>query len=124
MRLIDADQMAADESEAYMNVYIRPDIKKIDKDINYVVHTKIQKLIADTPTAVPMRHGHWREHFSEDRYSCSDATPETRARHHTAHGAVQRWMMRRCRNEVGQSHNERQKPGILLQLVSQRKLVY
>lgn len=58
MRLIDADQMATDESEAYMNASLL--VKdNVDSGINYIVHKKIQKLIADTPTVDPMKHGHW-----------------------------------------------------------------
>ena len=55
MRLIDADQMAVDESEAYMSAQVQ-----ITDDLNWLVnfsaHSKIQKLIADTPTvdAVPV----------------------------------------------------------------------
>lgn len=50
MRLIDADQMAVDESEAYMSaqVQITDDLKWL---VNFAAHSKIQKLIADTPTA-------------------------------------------------------------------------
>ena len=49
MRLIDADQMAVDESEAYMSaqVQITDDLKWL---VNFAAHSKIQKLIADTPT--------------------------------------------------------------------------
>ena len=54
-RLIDADQMAVDESEAYMSaqVQITDDLEWL---INFVAHSKIQRLIADTPTvdAVPV----------------------------------------------------------------------
>ena len=54
-RLIDADQMAVDESEAYMSaqVQITDELKWL---INFVAHSKIQRLIADTPTvdAVPV----------------------------------------------------------------------
>ena len=54
-RLIDADQMAVDESEAYMSaqVQITDDLKWL---INFAAHSKIQRLIADTPTvdAVPV----------------------------------------------------------------------
>lgn len=55
MRLIDANEMAANESEAYMSAQ-----SKIDNGITFAnnscVHAKIQKLIADTPTvdAVPV----------------------------------------------------------------------
>ena len=55
MRLVDADQMVVDESEAYMSaqVQITDDLKWL---INFAVHSKIQMLIADTPTvdAVPV----------------------------------------------------------------------
>lgn len=55
MRLIDADQMAVDESEAYMSaqVQITDDLNWL---VNFATHSKIQKLIADTPTvdAVPV----------------------------------------------------------------------
>ncbi len=55
MRLIDADQMAVDESEAYMSaqVQITDDLKWI---VNFAAHSKIQRIIADTPTvdAVPV----------------------------------------------------------------------
>ena len=49
MRLIDADKMAVDESEAYMSaqVQITDDLKWL---VNFAAHSKIQKLIADTPT--------------------------------------------------------------------------
>ena len=49
MRLIDADQMAVDESEAYMSaqVQITDDLKWL---VNFAAHSKIQKIIADTPT--------------------------------------------------------------------------
>lgn len=55
MRLIDADQMAVDESEAYMSaqVQITDDLKWL---VNFAAHSKIQRLIADTPAvdAVPV----------------------------------------------------------------------
>lgn len=55
MRLIDADQMAVDESEAYMSAQVQTtdDLKWL---VNFAAHSKIQKLIADTPTvdAVPV----------------------------------------------------------------------
>lgn len=49
MRLIDADQMAIDESEAYLSAQCQ--IKdELARSVNAVVHTKIQRLIADAPT--------------------------------------------------------------------------
>ena len=60
MRLIDADQMAIDESEAYLSAQCQ--IKdELARSVNAVVHTKIQRLIADTPTvdAAPLVHGRW-----------------------------------------------------------------
>lgn len=54
-RLIDANQMAVDESEAYMSAQaqITDDLKWL---VNFAAHSKIQRLIADTPTvdAVPV----------------------------------------------------------------------
>lgn len=56
MRLIDADEMLLNESEAYMKVQTSKTISAMTRDINQVVHMKIQMLIADTPTvdAVPV----------------------------------------------------------------------
>lgn len=55
MRMIDADQMVVDESEAYMSAQaqITDDLKWL---VNFAAHSKIQRLIADTPTvdAVPV----------------------------------------------------------------------
>lgn len=55
MRLIDADQMALDESEAYMSAQgqIADDLTWL---VNFGAHNKIQRIIADTPTvdAVPV----------------------------------------------------------------------
>lgn len=49
MRLIDADKMAVEESEAYISAQCQ--IKdELTRSVNAVVHTKIQRLIADTPT--------------------------------------------------------------------------
>lgn len=55
MRLIDADEMAVNESEAYMSAQMKID-SPVTLGINSVVHRKIQQLIADTPTidAVPV----------------------------------------------------------------------
>ena len=68
MRLIDADQMAVDESEAYMSaqVQITDDLKWL---VNFAAHSKIQRIIADTPTidAVPVvrcrecKHHYWEQ---------------------------------------------------------------
>lgn len=56
MKLADLDEMAAEESEAYMSVQSRADVGDITKAVNEVVHKKIQQLIADTPAidAVPV----------------------------------------------------------------------
>ena len=49
MRLIDADKMATDELAAFVSVQLKiTDAAK--RDINSIVHAKIQRLIADTPT--------------------------------------------------------------------------
>ena len=68
MRMIDADQMAVDESEAYMSaqVQITDDLKWL---VNFAAHSKIQRIIADTPTidAVPVvrcrecKHHYWEQ---------------------------------------------------------------
>lgn len=76
MRLIDADQMAVDESEAYMSaqVQITDDLKWL---VNFAAHSKIQKLIADTPTidAVPVVRcrecKYWKPTGSKAGYSFS-----------------------------------------------------
>ena len=60
MRLIDADNMAVVESEAYL--YAQSRIKdEMTRSVNAVVHTKIQQLIADTPTvdAAEVLRGMW-----------------------------------------------------------------
>lgn len=58
MRLIDADQMALDESEAYMAAQVQIQ-DNVLRGINEIVHRKIQMLLADTPAvdAVPVVHG-------------------------------------------------------------------
>ena len=75
MRLIDADKMAVDESEAYMSaqVQITDDLKWL---VNFAAHSKIQRLIADTPTVdvVPVVHGRWIEKSAPARkiyFECS-----------------------------------------------------
>ena len=68
MRLIDADQMAVDESDAYMSaqVQITDDLKWL---VNFAAHSKIQRIIADTPTidAVPVvRCRECKHRYTED----------------------------------------------------------
>ena len=60
MRLIDADQMALDESEAYMAAQVQIQ-DNVLRGINEIVHRKIQMLLADTPAAdvAPVAHGKW-----------------------------------------------------------------
>ena len=49
MRLIDADKMATDELAAF--IYAQAKTNNVaNRDINSIVHEKIQRLIADTPT--------------------------------------------------------------------------
>ena len=49
MRLIDADKMAVEDSEAYTSAQCQ--IKdEMTRRLNAAVHTKIQRLIADAPT--------------------------------------------------------------------------
>lgn len=60
MRLIDADQMLRDESEAYMNAQRK--VSGVTYAVNACVHEKLLQLIADTPTADPVRHGKWKKY--------------------------------------------------------------
>ncbi len=53
MRLIDANMMAVEETEAYISAQTSGKISPITQVINSVVHWKIQQLIADTPTVDP-----------------------------------------------------------------------
>ena len=49
MRLIDADKIATDELAAF--IFAQAKITDAaNRDINSIVHAKIQRLIADTPT--------------------------------------------------------------------------
>lgn len=50
MRLIDADRMATDELAAFVSAQLKI-TDAANRDINSIVHAKIQQLIADTPTA-------------------------------------------------------------------------
>lgn len=71
--MIDADQMAVDESEAYMSaqVQITDDLKWL---VNFAAHSKIQRLIADTPTvdAVPVVRCNGCKHAKQ--YERADGT--------------------------------------------------
>ena len=49
MRLIDADRMAVDELAAFISAQAKI-TDAANRDINSIVHAKIQRLIADTPT--------------------------------------------------------------------------
>ena len=49
MRLIDADKMATDELAAFISAQAKI-TDAANRDINSIVHAKIQRLIADTPT--------------------------------------------------------------------------
>lgn len=64
-RLIDADLMALEESEAYMKVQTSGSVSPVTYEINSVVHRKIQKLIASAPAvdAVEVVHGRWEEQY-------------------------------------------------------------
>ena len=50
MRLIDADRMATNELVAFILTQAKT-TDAANRDINSIVHAKIQRLIADTPTA-------------------------------------------------------------------------
>lgn len=49
MRLIDADKMAAEEFEAFISAQAKIADEAL-RIVNSIVHEKIQRLIADTPT--------------------------------------------------------------------------
>lgn len=49
MRLIDADKMVVDELAAFISAQLKI-TDAANRDINSIVHEKIQRLIADTPT--------------------------------------------------------------------------
>ena len=49
MRLIDADKMATDELAAFISAQAKI-TDAVNRDINSIVHEKIWRLIADTPT--------------------------------------------------------------------------
>ena len=49
MRLIDADKMATDELAAFIYAQAKTN-NVVNRDINSIVHEKIWRLIADTPT--------------------------------------------------------------------------
>ena len=73
MRLIDADKMAVEESEAYISAQCQ--IKdELMRSVNAVVHTKIQRLIADTPTvdAVEVVWCKDCKHWLKDVPGCTD----------------------------------------------------
>ena len=79
MRPIDADEMAMNESEAYMNAQVGEKVNSITRSINTIVHQKIQALIADTPTidAVPVVRCKDCKRFTAcgDSYVCGHALP-------------------------------------------------
>lgn len=78
MRLIDADQMAVDESEAYMSAQVQG-TDDLNWLVNFAAHSKIQRLIADTPTvdAVPVVRCEGCKHArkSEDAFDWDGVTP-------------------------------------------------
>lgn len=49
MRLIDADKMAANEFEAFLSAQAKIADEAL-RIVNHIVHAKIQRIIADTPT--------------------------------------------------------------------------
>lgn len=73
MRLIDGDQMAADETEAYMVAQAQIEDLGLLR-ANLLAHAKVQKLIADAPAvdAVPVVRCRECEHA--ERYERTDGT--------------------------------------------------
>lgn len=49
-KYINADEMIADENEAYLSAQCKI-TDKVTRDINFIVHTKLQRLLADAPAA-------------------------------------------------------------------------
>ena len=70
-KYINADEMIADENEAYLSAQCKI-TDKVTRDINFIVHTKLQRLLTDAPAAdVPERNvGKW-EKYGEDMQVCS-----------------------------------------------------
>ena len=66
MRLIDADRMATNELVAFILAQAMT-TDAADRDINSIVHEKIQRLIADTPTV---------EDAVQEWISVDDRSPE------------------------------------------------
>ena len=52
-RLIDANMMVLEESEAYMSAHTSGKTSSVSKEIINVIHRKIQQLIANAPTVDP-----------------------------------------------------------------------
>ena len=59
-KYINADEMIADENEAYLSAQCKI-TDKVTRDINFVVHTKLQRLLADAPAAevIERKRGKW-----------------------------------------------------------------
>lgn len=70
-RLIDANLMALNESEAYMSAQTKIE-SPITLGLNSVVHRKIQQLIADTPTVDAVEVVRCRDciHCDPENYHC------------------------------------------------------
>lgn len=49
-KYINADEMIADENEAYLSAQCKI-TDKVTRDINFIVHTKLQRLLTDAPAA-------------------------------------------------------------------------
>lgn len=77
MRLIDADQMLRDESEAYMRAQVKvSEFIYVTYAVNACVHEKLIQLVADAPTVDPVRHGHWKRFTCSRLYGCdADGEP-------------------------------------------------
>lgn len=76
-KYIDADEMIANENEAYKNSLVATN--GTEKAMtNLFVHLKINKLLQDTPAAdvVEVRHGEWVYERYGGMYPCGCPRPE------------------------------------------------
>ena len=70
-KYINADEMIADENEAYLSAQCKI-TDKVTRDINFVVHTKLQRLLADAPAAevIERKRGKWVESNPQNSDTC------------------------------------------------------
>ena len=69
MRPIDADEMVLIESEAYMEAQLK--VGELTRKVNEVVHMKLLRLIADTPTIDAVEVVRCKDCKYGEHYKCS-----------------------------------------------------